>query len=334
MSDTTRPVLFLDTTGQGFSRNLAALRDGLLSAHQGLAMRYFFADLESASATAEVDLSETRTLLAQVSSEAGWVITASESKHSRGGGAPKDQRRVHLLSPRLTLAEADGRAGKPMNDYTDVVVPGSAFVPHAQKRFPHAQVHAVGLPVFAELASDTLREQARHQLATLCPASTGKRIVVLTTQRAPENVFGATTVRALAATLPEDAFLVLDIPGMLPALESEPASLADRVFVNDGALRLFSLLALADILLTSKFRDAVYFAVTGRNLFLLNTEANVETLGGKLPVDYEPLGIVDVSALPDALSAAYDEAARLHFQSAYAVLDPETSVTRVVDALF
>ncbi len=334
MSDTMRPVLFLDTTGQGFSRNLAALRDELLSAHQSLAMRYFFADLESAELTPEADLGEMRALLERRSSEAGWVITASESKHSHRGGAPENQKRVLLLSPRLNLVDAGAKAGKPVDDYTDVAVPGSAFVPHAQKRFPHAHVHAVGLPVFAELVSGPLRDRARHQLATLCPASADKRVVVVTTQRTPEKVFGVTSVRELAASLAEDVFLVLNVPGLLDSLGAEPASLAERVFVNDGNLGLFSLLALGDILLTSKFRDAVYFAVTGRRLFLLNTERNVDTLGDKLPDDYKRLGIADVSALPDTLSAVYDEAARLQFQSTYAVLDPETSGTRIVDALF
>ena len=335
MSNPKPQVLFLDTTGQGFSRNLSALRDELLRARRDtLAMKYFFADLESADVTTAVDFHAMRAQLDQASATASWVITASESKHPRHGDAPEGQKRVLLLSPRLNLVEAGAKAGKPVVGYTDVVVPGSAFVTSVQRRYPHSRIHAPGLPVFAELVSDTLREQARNQLATLCPASTGKRIVVVTTQRALEKVFGVASVAEVAASLPGDVFLVLDVPGLLDTLGSEPASLADSVIVNDGSLGLFGLLALGDILLTSKFRDAVYFAVTGRGLFLLNTERNVDTLGDKLPDDYRRLGIVDVSVLPDALSATYDEAARLQFQSTYAVLDPEASVTRIVDALF
>lgn len=335
MSDAKREVLFLDTTGQGFSRNLAALRDELLCARQGLlAMRYFFADLEAADVTTAAELRAMRAQLDQASANASWAVTASESKYPRHSEAPEGQKRVLLLSPRLSLVDAGAKAGKPLSDFTDLVVPGSAFVPSAQKRFPHARVHALGLPVFSELVSDALREQARHQLATLCPASADKRIVVVTTQRAPEKVFGVQSVAEVAARLPSDAFLVLHVPGLLETLESAPASLADRVFVNDGALGLFSLLALGDILLTSKFRDAVYFAVTGRSLFTLGPKRTVGALGDTLPPEYKRLGIADVSALPEALSAAYDEPARLRFQATYAVLDPEASVTRIVDTLF
>jgi len=335
MSEAKRRVLFLDTTGQGFSRNLAALRNELLCARQGLlAMQYCFADLESTDVTTDVELHVMRAQLDQASATASWVVTASESKNPRHSDALEGQKRVLFLSPRLNLVDADGKAGKPVDDYTDVVVPGSAFVPSAQKRFPHARIHALGLPVFAELVSDALREQARHQLATLCPASADKRIVVVTTQRSPGKVFGVANVGEVAARLPEDVFLVLNVPGLLETLESAPASLADRVFVNGGAFGLFSLLALGDILLTSKFRDAVYFAVTGRSLFTLSSKRSVGALGDKLPDDYRVLGIADVSALPQALSGAYDEAARQRFQATYAVLDPETSVTRIVDTLF
>ncbi len=335
MSNSKSQVLFLDTTGQGFSRNLSALRNELLRARRDpLAMKYFFADLESRGLTTEVDLRAMRAQLDQASTTASWVITASESKHLRHGDAPKNQRRVLLLSPRLNLLDAGAKAGKPVVGYTDVVVPGSAFLPSAQRRFPHSRIHASGLPVFAELASDALREQARHQLATLCPASTGKRIVVVTTQRTPEKVFGVVSVRELAARLPEDAFLVLDVPGLLPTLELESASLAERVFVNDGALGLFGLLALGDVLLTSKFRDAVYFAVTGRNLFTLNSKRSIGALADTLPDDYRALGIADVSELPEALSGSYDKPARSRFQATYAVPDPEQSVSRIVDALF
>lgn len=330
MTQSSRSVLFTDTTGQGFSRNLVVLRDELLVARQDLPLTYFFADLDSAEATAG-EQRVVKGLLSRASSDAGWVVTASDSKHVRHDRVAQDQRRVLLLSPRL--ASVAGGGGR-VEGYTDVVLPGAAFLPSAQRRFPHARVHAAGLPAFTELVSDGRRDSVRRSLTTLCPGSHGKRIVVVTTQRSPQKVFGATGVRELAALLPEDVFLILDVPGLLPTLESEPAALADHVFVNDGAFGVFGLLALADVLVTSKFHDAVYFSVTGRRLITFTSKRKVAALADKLPADYEALGIADVSDLPSALCASYDEAARLRFQAVYAVPDPESSLSRLVQILF
>ena len=334
MSTASGSVLFLDATGQGFSRNLAAVRDELLGLRPALRMRYFFADLESRSAVRATERRSMRRLLDHASAQAGWVISASDSAYIRAHRGNEDQRRILVLSPRLDLVDATVKRGKPTAGYTDVVIPGPAFAAAAQARFPGAHLHAGGLPVFSELVSNEARERARAELEVACPESADKRVVVLTTQRTPQQVFGSSSVRELAARLPEDVFLVLDIPKMLPTLESETADLGQRVFVNDGSLGLFMLLALGDTLLTSRFRDAVYFSVTGRRLVLLNTQRNVGTLGDRLPSDYAPLGIADVTELPHALAEPYDESARLQFQHAYAVPNPASSVSSLVDELF
>ena len=334
MSAASGSVLFLDATGQGFTRNLAALRDELMGLRPALRMRYFFADLESKDAAPAKERRAMRRLLVRASAQAGWIISASDSEHVRACRGDEDQRRILVLSPRLDLVDATVEQGEPTAGYTDVVIPGRAFVAAAQTRFPGARLHAVGLPVFSELVSNEARERARAELEVACPESVGKRVVVLTTQRTPPQVFGSSSVRELAAQLPEDVFLVLDVPKMLPTLEYETADLGQRVFVNDGSLGLFSLLALGDILLTSRFRDAVYFSATGRRLVLLNTQRNVGTLGDRLPGHYAPLGIADVIELPHALAEPYDERARLQFQHAYAVPDPASSVSGLVEALF
>jgi len=262
-----------------------------------------------------------------------WT-SASDSEFVAGCSGPRNQRRVLLLSPRLNLVDGAAAQGEPVVGYTDVVVAGDAFRAAAEARFPGSQVHAIGLPVFTELLSDEVRAHARAQLATAAPWSAGKRTVVITVQRSPEQVFGESSVRELAESLPDDVFLVLDIPGVSSTLESETADLEGRVFVNDGALGLFTVLALADTLLTSRFRDAVYFAATGRGLLLLNTRRNVGTLGDRLPDEFARLGVPDVSELPSALAEPYAEDARLRFQSAYAVPDPASSLSMLVDALF
>lgn len=334
MSDTTRAALFVDTTGQGFSRNLASLRDELLGARPTQPVRYFFADLESEDATTEADRRDMRTLLDRASADASHLITASDSKYIRGCRGEQGQRRVLLVSPRLNLVDGSALSGKPTDGYTDVVVPGGAFIPSARNSFPDARVHAKGLPVFAELVSAESRDRARRELATLCPGSVGKRVVVVTTQRSVQKTFGIQSVVELAASLPDDVFLVLDVPGALATLESAPASLADRVFVNDGALGLFKLLALGDCLLTSKFRDAVYFSVTGRSLLTLGSKRSIGVRRDLLPADYRALGIADVSDLPAALTGSYDESARVRFQATYAVTAPENSASQLVDILF
>ena len=334
MSVASGSVLLLDAKGQGFSRNLAALRDELLLAHAALSLTYFFASLgEDDSAPAKAPRALRREL-DRATANANWVLSASDSRYVRGCSGPGTQRRVLLLSPRLNLVDATDVQGDSVRGYTDVVVPGAAFRTAAEARFPGSQVHAIGLPVFTELLSDEVRAHARAQLSTAAPGSAGKRVVVITAQRAPEQVFGESSVRELVESLPDDVFVVLDIPGVLSTLESETADLAQRLFVSDGALGLFTLLALADTLLTSRFRDAVYFAVTGRRLVLLNTRENVRTMGDRLPDEYARLGIPDVSELPAALGEPYAEDARLRFQSAYAVPDPATSLSALVDALF
>lgn len=273
-------------------------------------------------------------LLRHASAEARWIVSASDSEHVRELRGAESQRRVLLLSPRLNLVDATAARVEPLTGYTDIVVPGNAFIAATEARFPGARVHAVGLPVFAELASDASRALARSELATACPQSVGKRVVVITTQRSPERLFGESSVRQLAERLPDDVFLVLDVPDILSSIESETADLEELLFVNDGALGLFSLLASGDTLLTSKFRDAVYFSATGRGLFLLNTPENVGTMGDKLPDAYSRLGLADVFGLPTALTGSYDESARAQFQSVYAVSDPAASVARVIDGLF
>jgi len=279
---TPREALFLDATGRGFTRNLAAVRDLLLRERPNVPPRYFFADMDADAATKGERRAMDR-MLRTATERAGWVITASESPHARLGRGAADQRRVLLLAPRLGLVDDSAAPEEPVAGYTDVIVPGRAFTDTAESRFPGARVQALGLPVFAELVSESLRARARSQLLTLCPHAERKRIVVITTQRRPEQVFGVATVAELAERLPDDVFLVVDLPIMLKTLEHAPSRLAERVFVNDGAFGIFSLLALADELLTSKFRDAVYFSVTGRALRFLNSEKNVGTLGDKLP---------------------------------------------------
>ena len=334
MSAATGSVLFVDAKGQGFNRNLAALRDEVLGSRRSLTVQYFFADFDSTGAVPARELRSMRRLLRHASAEAKWIVSASDSEHVRELREADGQRRVLLLSPRLNLVDATAARAEPLTGYTDIVVPGSAFIAATEARFPGARVHAVGLPVFAELASDEARVRARLELATACPQSAGKRVVVITTQRSPQQVFGESSVRQLAERLPEDVFLVLDIPDVLSSIESETADLAERLFVNDGALGLFTLLAAGDTLLTSKFRDAVYFSATARGLLLLNTRQNVGTMGDKLPDAYSGLGVADVSELPLALTGPYDESARAQFQSAYAVSDPAVSVARVIDGLF
>lgn len=332
MSQTPGSALFLDATGQGFTRNLAALRDELLELRPALPMEYFFADLDSRDEVSGSERRAMRRLLKQASSDAGWVISATDSRHVRRRG-PKDQRRILLVTPRLSLVDR-AASGRPMSGYTDVVVAGGAFVSKAHALYPGARVHSMGLPVFAELVSTEVRDRARAQLETTCPQSAGKRIVLITTRRKPQQVFGITSVQELVKQLPEDVFLILDIPGVLDTLESEPADLGDRLFVNEGALGIFTLLALADNLLTSQFRDAVCFAVTGRKLLLLNSRELTGTLGDKLPGEYSCLGITDVTELPAALAAPYDESVRTRFQSVYAVTDPARTATELTNVLF
>ena len=334
MSAATGSVLFVDAKGHGFTRNIAALRDEVLGSCRLLPVRYFFADLDSTGAVPARELRSMLRLLRHASAEANWIVSASDSEHVRELRGADGQRRVLLLSPRLNLVDATAARVEPSIGYTDVVVPGSAFIAAAEARFPGARVHAAGLPVFAELASDAARARARSELATACPQSAGKQVVVITTQRSPQQLFGESNVRQLAERLPDDIFLVLDVPDILSRIESETSDLEERLFVNDGALGLFTLLALGDTLLTSKFRDAVYFSATGRGLFLLNTQQNVGTMGDKLPDAYSGLGVADVFALPPALTGSYDESARAQFQSAYAVSDPAATVTRVIDSLF
>lgn len=333
MSAARGPVLFLDAKGQGFTRNLAALRDELLGRRPSIPARYFFADLEPDAVSAK-EHRAMRRLLDRASAEASWVISASDSEYHRGCRGGDAQRRILVLGPRLALVDATAERGEPVGGYTDVVVSGSAFAAAAEAQFPGARVHALGLPMFAELVWNEARVRARAELAIACPKSAGKRVVVVTTQRSPKQVFDTSSVRDLVERLPEDVFLVLDIPDMLSVLESETPDLEERVFVNDGALGIFTLLALGDTLLTSRFRDAVYFSVTGRSLFLLNTRRNVGTLGDRLSVDYAGLGIADVFELPAALTGSYDEPARLQFQSVFAVPDPASSSARLVEALF
>jgi len=334
MNSASGSVLFVDAKGQGFTRNLSALRDEILGLSRALPVRYFFADLDSADEAPTTEHREMRRLLRHASAQANWIISASDSRHVRSCRGAKGQRRVLLLSPRLNSIDVTVARRERLTGYTDVVVAGSAFVAGAEALFPGCRVHAAGLPVFAELVSDEARARARARLATACPQSVGKRVVVISTQRSPQQVFGESTVRELTERLPEDVFLVLDIPDMLASLESETADLEEHVFVNDGALGLFTLVALGDVLLTSRFRDAVYFSATGRDLFLLNTRQNVGTLGDKLPDDYSGLGIADVSELPMALAGSYDESARSQFQSVYAVSDAGASVSSIVDILF
>jgi len=334
MSAASGPVLFMDAKGQGFSRNLAAVRDEMLVSRPELPVRYFFARFD---ADDSAPAKESRALLRELNratTDADRILSASDSELVAGCCGPPGQRRVLLLSPRLNLVDATAAQGDPVLGYTDVVVPGAAFRVAAEARFPTSQVHAIGLPVFTELLSDEVRVKARAQLSTAAPGSADKRIVVVTSQRAPEMVFGEASVRELAESLPDDVFLVLDIPGVLPTLASETADLEQRVFVNDGALGLFTMLSLADTVLTSRFRDAVYFAVTGRKLVLLNTRRNAGTLGDRLPDEYLRLGIPDVSELPSALAEPYAEDARLRFQSAYAVADPATSLSALIAELF
>jgi len=333
MSGRPDAVLFLDASGQGFTRNLAALRDQLLRERPHSPLRYCFADLES-DVVPEDEIRSARRLIKKMTADAGWVITAAESEQARRSRFGSGPRRVLILSPRLALVAETAAADEPVRGYTDVIVAGSAFEATAQARFPGSRVHTLGLPVFAELSSADVRERARAQLATLCPQSVGKRIVVITTKRTPEQIFGRMSAVELVELLPQDVFLILDMPGILPTLEAEPAQLAERLFVNDGALGLFLLLALGDELLTSKFRDAVYFSVTGRTLRFLNTEKNVGTLGDKLPDEYVGLGIPDVADLSEAMKQPYDESARRRFQSVYAVEDPARSASAIVDALF
>ena len=330
---TPREALFLDATGRGFTRNLAAVRDLLLRERPNVPPRYFFADMDADAATKGERRAMDR-MLRTATERAGWVITASESPHARLGRGAADQRRVLLLAPRLGLVDDSAAPEEPVAGYTDVIVPGRAFTDTAESRFPGARVQALGLPVFAELVSESLRARARSQLLTLCPHAERKRIVVITTQRRPEQVFGVATVAELAERLPDDVFLVVDLPIMLKTLEHAPSRLAERVFVNDGAFGIFSLLALADELLTSKFRDAVYFSVTGRALRFLNSEKNVGTLGDKLPSEFAPLGIADVAELPAALAGSYDADARARFQAVYAVEDPASAAAALVRALF
>jgi len=333
MSARRDAVLFLDASGQGFTRNLAALRDQLLRERPQSPLRYFFADLES-NAVPEDERRLTRRLLRKMTADSGWVITATESEQARRSRFAAGRRRVLILSPRLALVDETAAVPAPVPGYTDVIVAGSAFAATAQARFPGSQVHALGLPVFAELVSADVRDRARAQLATLCPGSAGKRVVVITAKRTPEQIFGRTSAAELVTHLPQDVFLILDVPGVLPTLEAEPAQLAERLFVNDGTFGLFSLLALGDELLTSKFRDAVYFSVTGRTLRFLNSEKNVGTLGDRLPDEYSGLGIPDIADLSEAMKLPYDETARLQFQSVYAVEDPARSASAIVNALF
>ncbi len=334
MSAASGSVLFLDAKGQGFSRNLAALRDELLVSHPELPLKYFFANLGEDDAALT---RESRALLRELNHATGTanrVVSASDSEFVRGCSGPQGQRRVLLLSPRLNLVDATDMQGDPVAGYTDVIVPGAAFRAAAEARFPGSRVHAIGLPVFTELLSDAVRAHARAQLSTAAPGSAGRRVVVITGQRSPEQVFGESSVRELVESLPDDVFLVIDIPGVSSTLESEATDLAERVFVNDGVLGLFTVLALADTVLTSRFRDAVYFAATGRKLLLLNTRRNVGTLGDRLPDEYERLGIPDVSQLPSALAEPYGEDVRRRFQSAFAVPDPATSLSALVGELF
>jgi len=309
---TPKTLLLVHTKGMRLPFALIALRDEMLRRQPDLSVRYFARDFTGLSPVQRA--SQTHELL-DVCATADIVACETNALPPEAEKvAPAGQRRVFLPPPKQDMLESPLKKPRKALPYTDIVVQNERYRDYYAWLYPMGVDDAItplGLPTVDLLASEGRRRAMRERARELVPQARGRKIVTLSMHFDARAILGNVDLPKMAAEIGHEYVLLLDAPGVFPALAGYGRDLADFLC---NAERLFThteALAVADVLVSTRLGDAVYFSATGNPLALFARGPEpVPDLVGALMI-----GTLD--EIPRLLAEGQDEAALAGFRAAY-----------------
>lgn len=322
---TPKRVLLVHTKGMRLPFALTALRDELLRRRPDLSVRYFAEDF---NALTPVQRAARRHALIEASSAADIVLCeANVLPPETAKGGPAGQRRVLLPPPRLDLLEGEFKNPRKALPYTDIVVQNEpAYRAYYELLYPMGLGDTflpVGLPTVDILASEQTRAAMRETVYDFIPQARDRKVVTISMHYDARAMLGNVDLPRMAAEIGDEYVLLLDAPGAFPALAGYGRTLADFLCNSERLFTHTEALAVADVLITTRFGDGVYFSATGDPFALFDRGSD------PLPDDIAALLISSVADIPALLANGPDHAALERFRAAYLAPNPSGNTARL-----
>lgn len=310
---TTKRLLLVHTKGMRIPFALTALRDEMLRRQPELSVTYFAQDF---TALAPVQRAAQKHALIEACATADIAVCeANAIPIEAAKSGPAGQRRVLLPPPKLDLLESPFKKPRKALPYTDIVVQNeAAYRDYYELLYPMGlgdTLLPVGLPTVDILASEETRAAMREVVYDFIPQARDRKVVTISMHYDARAMLGNVDLPRMAEQLGDEYVLLLDAPGVFPALAGYERDLADFLFNTDRLLTHTEALAVADVLISTRFGDGVYFSATGDPFALFSRTPD------PLPEDIAAMLIGSVNDIPALLSNGPDTAAAETFRAAY-----------------